>query len=343
MKNYGGGEMMQALNSNMSGHFEANIHNIIPSLYEDGNNVNAFLSDIKLLLDNDKRSHASDLLTGFLFELHGRPVGISLPRLRTTSTVDEIVSCLEEALQIDDEIAVKGTNRETSTFNSELRLIPTQEKGTAQQFIPATTRAAGTPATLKERIQFEAEKLGSEFGWNTQEITLLAEIFTIHGYGPTRLALDYLINLGMTSNELSLAHGLRQLWAESPEYAMAIPRRMWNLEIGTAGYDEKLSWRQALKIVRFFPCGTDLCEIEYLLDKAFADWFEMTGLRRSFTRFTSYLQHLAELTTGEIELLHDGEQYYGEEWNEDIYVPRQQTIGVMLKRAGYSIDEGIFR
>lgn len=120
---------MQAMSSNMTGQFRVKSVFALISLYENRTNINAFLSDIKLLLDNDKRSHASDHLTGFLFELNSRPVGISLPRLRTTSTVDEIVSFLEKALQIDNEIAVEGANSETRTFDSELRSIPTKKKG----------------------------------------------------------------------------------------------------------------------------------------------------------------------------------------------------------------------
>lgn len=132
-------------------------------------------------------------------------------------------------------------------------------------------------------FQKAAELIGMA-NWPLSALPLVQQIFTMSGWGATRIALEREITKGLTPEELILASHIKVLWAENDMYWLAFDRS------GSSSLSHYvLSWPTALLIVRSFDLIPQLEELDVLLEELFDYWYESTTLRRSFKAFGRYL------------------------------------------------------
>jgi len=132
-------------------------------------------------------------------------------------------------------------------------------------------------------FQKAAELIGMA-NWPLSALPLVQQIFTMSGWGATRLALEREIAKGLTPEELILASHIKVLWAENDMYWIAFDRS------GSSSLSYYvLSWPAALLIVRSFDAIPQVEEIDVLLEELFEYWYESKTLRRTFKAFGRYL------------------------------------------------------
>jgi len=165
----------------------------------------------------------------------------------------------------------------------------------------------------RERAFQVAERVAAKFGWESDGIHLLAEVFEAHGWNAARRAMENLLEEGLQPGELALARHVREMWEECAEFRTRVPYSpsgSWVLPF------RQLSWPYALSIVRSFDSYADLAEIRELLLELFENWASSPGLIRNFRSFFSYLVHcLRHCRNGSLWFMisaHDAFNYFQE-------------------------------
>lgn len=142
--------------------------------------------------------------------------------------------------------------------------------------------------TNKLTREIKARQIAAEViarhDWPIKSLPLLSEIFTRSGYGATRVALERLMDQGLTLEELILATHIKALWSNCPAYWICYSR-------AGDGHDTQylLSWPAALSILNAFASLPCLEEIEAFLDEQFDYWSSKPSLRRNFKSFRMYI------------------------------------------------------
>ncbi|PNU18599.1 hypothetical protein C2E25_16795 [Geothermobacter hydrogeniphilus] len=146
----------------------------------------------------------------------------------------------------------------------------------------------------EERAWQVAYELGLSYGWDERGIALLQEVFVERGWQQARVAMEYLLETGMTPEQLLFAKELKESWEQRTELMIAIHRKSSELS-GYCYLGEKiLSWRVAIAIVRSFDGCSDFDEIDQFVNEAFDAWYSSGRLRRSYRTFLQYLRSVAK-------------------------------------------------
>lgn len=148
-----------------------------------------------------------------------------------------------------------------------------------------------TTISKEERARQVAVRVGLAYGWGREGIDLLAEIFEEHYWGQARLAIEQMLEEGITIDELRLVKELKDLWEGDEAFSLGFLRAKRSDYCTYLG-GRVLSWRMAARVARLFPNG-DICEVESFLLRAFDAWYEGgTSILRRHPVFLNYLKHI---------------------------------------------------
>lgn len=145
--------------------------------------------------------------------------------------------------------------------------------------------------TTEERARQMAIQVAMSFNWGHSGVELLSEIFEEHGWGPARIAIERLLEKGISEDELLLVKEMKDLWDGNETYALAFLKPYNRTGYCTYHGGRVLSWVMAAKVVQLFPNG-DICEVECFLDKAFDSWYESSAIKRRHPVFLNFLKHI---------------------------------------------------
>lgn len=144
-----------------------------------------------------------------------------------------------------------------------------------------------------ERAFQIALDVGLQFGWGKNGIDLLHEIFMERGWGQAQGAMRSLLAKEVTIEELRLAKDVKDLWESRDDFSMAFHRQRKDVSDYTYQGGRVLSWVQIFKLIKLFPDGTDMSEIELFLDREYDQWFRP---QRKYRLYNSFLSHLKSMT-----------------------------------------------
>lgn len=142
--------------------------------------------------------------------------------------------------------------------------------------------------TFEDRARFIAVECIIKFGWHTNKLPFLIEVFTGRGWSNSRKALEREVQSGATVEELELAFEIKKLWQDSSRYWITFSK-VWAAGESTDATYRHFSWKQALRLVRLFEGVTSFDEIHDFLELEFEYWYDNSVLRRCFPAFNKYL------------------------------------------------------
>lgn len=145
--------------------------------------------------------------------------------------------------------------------------------------------------TREERARQMAVHVAATYRWGRTGVELLAEIFEEHGWGQARIAVERLIENGISVDQLRLVKDMKDLWDTDEKYGLAFLKPHNRTDYSTYMGGCVLSWIMAAKIAELFPNG-DICELECFLDKAFDAWYEGTAIKWRYPVFQNFLKHI---------------------------------------------------
>ena len=143
----------------------------------------------------------------------------------------------------------------------------------------------------EERARQVAIQVGVKFGWDRSGIDLLSEIFEEHGWGPARIAVEQMIEEGITEDSLQLVKDMKDLWEGNDVYGLAFLRLGNRTGYCTYHGGRTLSWKMAKKITNLFPNG-DISEVECFLEKAFDAWYDNIAVTYRFPVFLNFIKNV---------------------------------------------------
>jgi hypothetical protein len=144
------------------------------------------------------------------------------------------------------------------------------------------------PLTRTERAEQVALEVVQRHDW-VDGLHVLQRAFSMAGTGQARIAIENLIELGATPDEIELALELRAVWRDSPEFGVNLVR-----PLGTSSGRPYavMSWSLALGLVRGFRAIPDREEVVGCLHHLFAFWRDYTNLLKRFPAFQLFLHHV---------------------------------------------------
>lgn len=106
----------------------------------------------------------------------------------------------------------------------------------------------------RERARQVAIDLGLKYGWDESGVKVLAELFDTPYWGPTKLAVEKLLQFKITQEELEITIQLRELWRDRAEFSIDLGSSFlgelrWKMD-ASASIHSALSWQDALRMVR---------------------------------------------------------------------------------------------
>jgi len=145
--------------------------------------------------------------------------------------------------------------------------------------------------TKEERARQMAIQVAMSFNWGHTGVELLSEIFEVHGWGQTRIAIERIFERGITEDGLRLVKEMKDLWDGNEVYALAFLKPYNRTGYCTYQGGRVLSWVMAAKMAELFPNG-DICEIECFLDKAFDVWYDGSIIKLRYPVFLNFIKHI---------------------------------------------------
>ena len=142
----------------------------------------------------------------------------------------------------------------------------------------------------QERAWQVAYDLGNDFDWNDQGISLLQEVFLERGWQQAKVAMEFLMQEGMTPEQLAYAKELKENWDLRSELTIAFHYTHKDRSSYCYSGEKILSWRVAIEIVRTFDGCNDFDEIEQYIEEALDTWYTNNRLRRDYKSFLQYLR-----------------------------------------------------
>ena len=138
--------------------------------------------------------------------------------------------------------------------------------------------------TRSERARQEAIQLGTKFGWGSDEIDLLTEVFYLHSWSSSKRAMIRELERGMTSHELRLALTVRKIWRLNPEFHVSVGQ-------GRRSYSHpNLTWPMALTVARHYEFDPDPAEISATFQNLYNQWRYSHAFMRQFTNFCGFVR-----------------------------------------------------
>jgi hypothetical protein len=141
----------------------------------------------------------------------------------------------------------------------------------------------------EERAYQIAIEVGLSYGWEKEGIDVLHEIFVENGWGQARIAMERELADGTSEEEIRLAKELKEMWADRADFWMAFFQSRKDSSDYTYPGGRVLSWRMALSLVRLFPNGADISEIEFFLENEYSKWLSRPRRRALHNSFLGYL------------------------------------------------------
>jgi len=140
----------------------------------------------------------------------------------------------------------------------------------------------------EERAIKVAADLIIDFDWGRGALPFLTELLCIKGWANTKKALEREVAAGSTLDELILAFEVKNLWLDSSRYWISFSK---SNELGgsTDAVYRNFSWKQALRLIRFFNDLPSFEEVYDLLEQEFDYWYGHRVLRLRFPAFIKYL------------------------------------------------------
>lgn len=193
----------------------------------------------------------------------------------------EIFSYSEE-VNLDEELFV--------TENSELELYDlwVDDEQANDEDNNVKNSVLENSLSFEERARFVAVDCIIEFGWHSRELPFLVDVFSGPGWSNTKIALLREVKSGATVEELKLAFEVKTLWKDSSRYWISFSKAWVSGESADSIY-KHCSWKQALRLIRFFNGVPTFEEIYDFLETEFEHWYADTILRRCFPAFNHYL------------------------------------------------------
>lgn len=136
----------------------------------------------------------------------------------------------------------------------------------------------GGVLTDEERALQMAAFLGDQCELDNEEVSLIAEIFTVNGWSACKTAILRELAEGTTVEELYLASQVKELWKEHYEFYS-----------GQVSNYRVLTWPTALCIIRSFDGYPDPEEVEQMLVRLHDHWRNDDIQRRISTTFNEYI------------------------------------------------------
>lgn len=155
--------------------------------------------------------------------------------------------------------------------------------GEADQFEDSVTRDI--------RARQMATEVLAQTDWDTDQLPLLQSIFVENGWSACRVAIEQLIVIGVSPEELVLAREIRRYWLENENYWISFYPVISNSPYKqTAAAYKHMSWQEAFRIIDCFPSLPDAEEIYLLIEEAYDIWYHSNRIRRAFKVFFKFLK-----------------------------------------------------
>lgn len=142
-----------------------------------------------------------------------------------------------------------------------------------------------------ERIEQVAAQFIETHGWPLSALSLVKDVFHRFGWSATRVALDTVVENGMSVSELALAFHLKNLWEASDKYSQ---NSKWY----------NLAWPTALEIIRSFHAYPQKEELERFLEDQYDRWLYAPPLYQQSHYFLSYI--LRRCRTESVSCIREG-------------------------------------
>lgn len=218
----------------------------------------------------------------------------------------------------------------------ELDELAQRDDGEADRFVDSVSRE------LRAR-QVAAEVL-ARTDWDPDQLPLLQSIFVESGWSACRVAIEQLINIGVSPEELVLARQIRWYWAENEKYWMSFHWMKSNspYEQTTDAY-KHMSWQECFRILSCFPALPDVEEIYLLIEETYDIWYHSNRIRKAFKAFFKFLKYRTGTTlrslAGDIPyIFHEFPDW---EWGEELpcYLNSISPQRQMLSELGIELDQ----
>ncbi len=149
----------------------------------------------------------------------------------------------------------------------------------------------GKVSRIDRAGQIAAEVIQA-YDWGTQNIGLLQQVFYENGWAAARVAIEHELARGLTPDELELAIFVRTLWTENHQYWISFHRITSNQAAQqTDAANKRMSWREALRIIRVFNSLPSEEEIQLFIDDIYYDWYCSSSLQKQYKAFIRYLKY----------------------------------------------------
>ena len=242
-------------------------------------------------------------------ETRGRSQDTSHPEQWMPSPSAEGIAPDQQALDVgvlDEDVSYDETDAEEPTFEWHDLLQDADEfdESPTRNRYAVAVRIDGK-VSARERAEQVATELGLRFGWDSSEIQLLTELFDVRYWGSTRSAIERLLTIGATPDEIEVAIQLREFWNDRSEFGIDLGRVSWwapNSSSSYAPIHRTLSWPAALRLVRVTTALPDIAEMGRFLDDLYAAWYCSGRLRHAFCSFNYYFLHWLDYMEAHPEL-----------------------------------------
>ena len=145
-----------------------------------------------------------------------------------------------------------------------------------------------------ERAKQIALDVITQHRWDEEALSLLQDIFIQNGWAACKSAIQRQIEAGLTLEELSLAHDIKNYWANSEIYWI-------HFRYQAHASHKNMTWITALKLTRAFNGFPDIYEITVFMDEAYDAWYSSPKLQNRFPGFFMFLENQCEKTIGAIQ------------------------------------------
>ena len=142
--------------------------------------------------------------------------------------------------------------------------------------------------SLEERARRIAVDFIATFEWEKSQLPLLMEIFSSKGWRNIKTALEREVSAGATFEDIQLAYEIRTLWQDSSRYWINFNKAHCPGESTDATY-RHCSWKQVLRLIKFFGYQPIFEEVHNFLEFEFEFWFNHEIMRKCFPSFNKYL------------------------------------------------------
>ena len=166
----------------------------------------------------------------------------------------------------------------------------------------------------EDRALQMAMKIGNQYDWDFDEVKLLANVFTAHGWSFTRSSIINELELGMTFTEFEYAVKIRRIWHSHAEFSTgySVMGSFGDNSLKYQSVYKYPDWSLCLKIVRGFDSLPDSEEMERHFVSLHTNWKYSPALQNQHITYYGFIRDIVDDGDASLDMLDWKYFHYGE-------------------------------